>query len=124
MGTGSRRFNPHLRAHPLPLIAGIQNNPDIPADVKSQATVELAPGVPFISDADLTAALDQAGVPPATVQDLVDLNSDARLEALRTALALAAAIALLALFPTRRLPTRAPGTVSGTVSGTVPAAEV
>ena len=106
------------------VLAGIQSNPDVPSTVKEQATVQLAAGVPFLSDADLTAALDQAGVPPATVQDLVDLNSDARLEALRTALALAAAIALLALFPTRRLPTRAPGTVSGTVSGTVPAAEV
>jgi hypothetical protein len=38
----------------------------VPADLKSKATVELASGVPFVSDADLKTALDKAGVPPKT----------------------------------------------------------
>ena len=45
-------------------MTGIQNNPAVPADVKSKAKVELAGGVPFVSDADLKTALDKAGVPP------------------------------------------------------------
>ena len=34
-------------------MTGIQNNPAVPAEVKSKAQVELASGVPFVSDADL-----------------------------------------------------------------------
>ena len=43
---------------------GIAENPDVPPEVTSQATVELSSGVPFISDADLETALEQAGVDP------------------------------------------------------------
>ena len=41
-------------------VANIQQNPDIPNRVKYQATVQLTGGVPFISDADLEQALDDA----------------------------------------------------------------
>jgi hypothetical protein len=43
-------------------MTGIQNNPAVPAEVKSKAKVELAGGVPFVSDADLKTALEKAGV--------------------------------------------------------------
>jgi hypothetical protein len=46
-----------------PFMAGIQNNPAVPAEVKSKARVELAGGVPFVSAADLKTALDKAGYP-------------------------------------------------------------
>ena len=46
--------------------AGIQNNPDVPANLTTKAQTELASGVPFVSDKDLKAALDEANVPPAT----------------------------------------------------------
>ena len=36
-------------------LTGIENNPNVPPEVKSQANVELAAGIPFISDADLEA---------------------------------------------------------------------
>ena len=42
-------------------LANIQQNPAIPPEAKSQAQVELAGGVAFVSDADLEAALDEAG---------------------------------------------------------------
>ncbi len=41
---------------------GIENNPAVPDDLTSKAQTELTSGVPFISDADLEAALDDAGV--------------------------------------------------------------
>jgi len=80
------------------LIAGIQNNPAVPADVKSKAKTELASGVPFLSDKDLQAALDKAGVPKETADAIVDENSTARLDALRSSLSVIAVIALMALF--------------------------
>ena len=41
-------------------ITGIQDNPAVPDQVKAQASVELASGVPFISDTDLAATLESA----------------------------------------------------------------
>ncbi|MET0920394.1 MAG: MFS transporter [Acidimicrobiia bacterium] len=87
---------------------GIADNPDVPNDVTSKAQVELTSGVPFISDADLDAALDDAGVSPKTADAIVDENADARLTALRASLSLLALVALLALFMTRRIPTEQP----------------
>ena len=58
------------------LITGIQNNPAIPADVKSKAKTELASGVPFLSDKDLQTALDKAGVPKQTADEIVKENTD------------------------------------------------
>ena len=43
---------------------GIADNPDVPDRVVSNAQVELTSGVPFISDKDLEAALDEAHVTP------------------------------------------------------------
>jgi MFS family permease len=44
------------------LVSGIQDNPAVPPDVRQQADVQLSDGVPFLSDADLESALEQAGV--------------------------------------------------------------
>ncbi|MEX1008749.1 MAG: MFS transporter [Acidimicrobiia bacterium] len=84
---------------------GIEGNPAVPADLTSKAQTELTSGVPFISDADLEAALDDAGVPPKTATAIVDENATARLAGLRSSLALLAGFALVALFFSRRLPT-------------------
>lgn len=88
---------------------GIQNNPDVPDNFTSQAQVELSGGVPFTSDADLEAALDEAGVPPATAQEIVDQNEQSRIDGLRSALSLLALLALVAIPFTRGIPTVQPG---------------
>jgi len=90
-------------------LQGIEQNPAVPASVKSQANVKLAGGVPFISDADLTAALEGAGVSQDASTAIVDVNQQARLDGLRAALVALAAVALLALFFARRIPTVQPG---------------
>ncbi len=87
---------------------GIDQNPAVPDDLSSKAQVELSSGVPFISDADLEAALDDAGVPQKTTDAIVDENEEARLQALRASLSLLAVLALVALFFTRRIPTVQP----------------
>jgi hypothetical protein len=93
-------------------LTGISQNPAVPAEVKSQANVKLASGAPFISDADLQAALDQAGVSQETSTAVLEVNQQARLDGLRAALVILAGIALLALFAARRIPTAQPGASS------------
>jgi len=89
-------------------LQGVQQNPSIPAPVKSQASVQLAGGVPFLSNADLQAALQDAGASATVTQAALDVNEEARIAGLRAALAVLALIALLGLFPARRIPTRQP----------------
>ena len=87
---------------------GIQNNPDVPSRVTSQASTQLAGGAPFISDAQLKTALADAHVPPKTADAIVEENATARIDGLRTALAVLALFALIALFLTGRIPTEQP----------------
>jgi MFS family permease len=87
---------------------GIEQNPDVPQQVSTQAQTQLASGVPFVSDADLEKALDRAGVDAATATAIVDENSAARIDALRASLSLLALVALLAVFAAGSLPTRQP----------------
>jgi hypothetical protein len=65
--------------------------------------------VQFVSDADLEAALEEEGVPPATTEATLDANAEARLAGLRSALAILAVLAILALFLAQSIPTRPPG---------------
>jgi len=89
-------------------LVGISNNPDVPQRVSDQATVQLAGGIPFISDADLQVALDDAHVTKSTADAIVKENSTARLDALRASLAVVGGVALLALFFAGGIPTRQP----------------
>ena len=88
---------------------GIENNPQVPQSVVSQAQVELGGGVPFISDADLKKSLSEAGVPSSTADAIVKSNEQARIDGLRAAAALLALLALVALPFSRGLPTVQPG---------------
>jgi len=90
-------------------LTGIAGNDSIPAEVSSQASVQLAAGIPFLSDADLEAALAAAGVDDRVAQAAVDENAQARLDGLRTALAVLALLALVALFWSGRIPAEQPG---------------
>ena len=86
--------------------SGIQHNAAIPADVKTQATVELASGVPFVSDSHLRTALQQSTLTPAAQDAVLQSNQEARIVGLRSALAVVALLAVLALFFTGLLPKR------------------
>jgi MFS family permease len=89
-------------------LGSVAANPAVPAALSERANVELSSGIPFVSDADLMAALDKADVPPATAQAIVDENASSRINGLRAALAVLALLALVALVLTRRLPTAQP----------------
>jgi hypothetical protein len=99
-------------------LTNIQQSSAIPSRVKSEAQVKLAGGVPFVSDADLEAALDEAGVNRRTSEAALDAYRDARIDGLRTSLAILAVAAILALFYAQRIPTTQPGAREpGVVSG-------
>ena len=93
-------------------LTNIEQSPAIPSQVKSQAKVELAGGVPFISDADLETALDKANVSSDASKAAVDAYSEARIDGLKSALAILALLSIVALFLAQRIPTRQPGAPS------------
>jgi len=84
--------------------AHIQQSSAIPQRVKDEANVKLAGGVPFISDADLNAALDDAHVSPKATDAAVAAYSDARIDGLKAALAILALMTIIALFMAQRIP--------------------
>ncbi|MFD5324043.1 MFS transporter [Streptomyces sp. NPDC127092] len=90
-------------------LTSVDQNPAIPAEVKSRASVELQSGIPFLSDAQLTDALDEAGADPAVADAALDANAAARLDGLRAALAILAGASVVALFFTSRIPRTQPG---------------
>ena len=90
-------------------LVNVQQSEAIPASAKEQAQVELAGGISFISDADLEAALEEGGATSATADAALDAYSDARLDGLRSALAILAVLAMLALFLAQSIPTRPVG---------------
>jgi MFS family permease len=105
------------------LVAGIQENPAVPPEVRQQSEVELSSGVPFLSDADAAAALDQAGVDDKTAAAIVDENAAARLGALRAALTVIALVAAAALFFTGPIPTRQPASQTADLERAPPGSE-
>ena len=90
-------------------LLNIAQSPDVPDSVTQQAQVELAAGVPFVSDADLEEALDDAGVDAQTSDAVLEAYGDARLDGLRSALAILALLVVVALFLAQRIPTTQPG---------------
>ncbi|MFD3745374.1 MFS transporter [Nocardia sp. NPDC058633] len=91
------------------IIAEVNEHPDVPASVKQQATTELAAGVPFLSDVQLQEALRDNAVPEPRAAEILEVNSAARLDALRVAFSLTAFLAIAALFCTGRIPRRPQG---------------
>jgi MFS family permease len=86
----------------------IDQSDAIPSRVKDQAHVNLAAGVPFISDKDLNAALDQANVRGQAADDAVSAYQHARITGLKAGLAILALATILALVFSRAIPTTQP----------------
>ena len=89
-------------------MTNIQQSDAIPSRVKSEAQVELVGGVPFVSDATLEEALDEAGARSSTTDAALEAYQDARIVGLRSALAILALMALIALFLAQLIPRTQP----------------
>jgi EmrB/QacA subfamily drug resistance transporter len=90
-------------------LTNVEQSPAIPPSVTQQAQVELAGGVPFVSDADLDVALEQRQVDPETTDATLEAYAEARIAGLRSALAILALLAIVALFLAQSIPSRPPG---------------
>ena len=90
-------------------LTNIQGSSAIPNRVVERAQVELASGVQFISDADLQAALDQTHLRSKATDQAMEAYAAARIDGLRSALAILALMAAIALFLAQSIPTTQPG---------------
>lgn len=97
-------------------VSGVQQNPTVPETVKDQASVALAGGAPFLSNADLQSAMETAGASQEVTQAALDENEKARIDGLHAALAILALIACAALFFTQRIPGRPVATATAAPS--------
>ncbi|MDO9486142.1 MAG: MFS transporter [Actinomycetota bacterium] len=91
------------------LITGIQSNDQVPESVQQQAGIELASGVPFLSDTALATAMNDAGASPEVTEAVVMENQEARVQGLDAALGVLAILALVSLVFTSRIPRVQPG---------------
>ncbi len=98
-----------IAALTVSFLAGIEQNPNVPQELKDQANVNLAAGAPFISNSDAQAQLEEAGVPADVQDDILTEYEESQIEGLRTALAVLAAMGVIALFFTGRIPKKQPG---------------
>lgn len=89
-------------------ISGVTTSSAIPAEVQQQASVEMAAGVPFVSDTQLEDALADTDLSAAASDEIVQTNKEARVDGLDAALAVLALLAVVSLFFTRRVPEEQP----------------
>ena len=94
------------------LITGIQSNEQVPESVQQQAGVELATGVPFVSDTALQQAMLDAGASTEVTAAVVAENRDARVKGLDAALGVLALLAVASLLFTSWVPSVQPGAVA------------
>jgi EmrB/QacA subfamily drug resistance transporter len=87
-------------------VARLAENPRVPEGARQEITQRTQQGIPVVPVADVEAAARDGGATPAQAQAIADDYGDAELDALRRALGAVAALALLALWSTRRLPMR------------------
>ena len=98
-------------------LTNIQNSDAIPDRVKSQAQVELAGGVAFVSDDDLKQALDDANIHSRSADAALSAYRDARITGLKAALTILALMDITALLLTKRIPKVQPGSAQAVTDG-------
>ena len=91
------------------ILGSLTSAPLLKADLTSQ--VDLDNNITFVSNDRLLATLERTTLSPEQVKEAVQINTDARLRALKIGLLLAAAMALIAIFPAARLPAYKPGEI-------------
>jgi predicted MFS family arabinose efflux permease len=91
------------------ILTSLASHPELQAELSSQ--VDLDNNVNFISNDRLLAFLETTDATPEQVEEAMQINSDARLRALKIGLLIMALLSLLAIFPASRLPKFKPGEV-------------
>jgi MFS family permease len=82
----------------------VRADPAVPPQLQQQIVSGTEEGLAMVSQQQFKATAEQAGLPPEQVSKLVAFYSDAQIEALKRALLLASAFALVGLWFARALP--------------------
>lgn len=86
------------------VVKGLATSPEFDANVVQQQSVKISSEVEFVSNDQLLSALNESSdLTPDQRESIVRINEDARLRALRVALAATAVLALLALQSSGRM---------------------
>jgi hypothetical protein len=85
----------------------IIDNPDVPPAARDTIVAKTEPGIDIVPVASVEQAAVKGGLTPDQARAVADDYSDAQLDALRLSLGAVALTALLSLWLTRRLPTKA-----------------
>ena len=90
------------------VMSSLTANPVIPTELKQQVNLD---NINFLSNDRLKERLQSTTATPVQVAEAVRINEEARLQALRIAFFVLSAFALLAIFPSRLLPSYRPGEI-------------
>jgi predicted MFS family arabinose efflux permease len=90
------------------ILTKIAASPYLPPEIQSQLDLD---NVTFITNDRLKAVMEGTTATPAQVDELVRVNTEARLRALKVGLLLLALLAMLAIVPAGRLPNYRPGEI-------------
>jgi MFS family permease len=88
------------------LLERVEQNPAIPAPVRTQVAQIADEGIPIVPVDDIEQAAIDQGLPPGQATALADDYGDAQLDGLKRAVGAIAFLALLSFWFTRRLPGR------------------
>lgn len=88
------------------ILAGIAANPKLTPELQSQVDLD---SINFVSNDRLQSALEGTTASPAQVAEAVQVNTEARLRALKIGLLIMSGIAMLGIFPAGGLPNYLPG---------------
>jgi predicted MFS family arabinose efflux permease len=91
------------------ILTSLAAHPELKEELRSQ--VDLDNNINFVSNDRLASFLETTNATPAEVEQAMQINSDARLRALKIGLLLMSLVSLLAIFPASRLPNYKPGEV-------------
>lgn len=86
--------------------SNIAQDQRVSAEVEQQVHVQVSAGGTFVASDEVRESAAEAGLPPDTVEALVENYEDAQLTALKTAFLFAGFLVLASFWATRRLPTR------------------
>jgi len=91
------------------VVTSLASHPELKAELSTQ--IDLDNGVNFVSNDRLRAFLETTDATPEQVEQSMQINSDARLRALKIGLLIMSLLSLLAIFPASRLPNHKPGEI-------------
>jgi MFS family permease len=90
------------------VLSSLTDNPIIPTELQAQVDLD---NINFLSNDRLEERLQSTTATPEQVAEAVRINTEERLRALKIAFFILAGVALLAIFPSSRLPDYRPGEV-------------